>query len=423
MSPPRIGLDCLNLNVRTPDVGATGLPVMVWIHGGGFMTGSGSSPIHDGITWARDGIVHVSINYRMSIDGWLFFGGDTANLGLRDQVAALQWVQDNIAAFGGDPGNVTIFGQSAGAVSVMHLLTAPSAAGLFRRAIAQSGSAMGAEDEVAFHDRVAARLGDQLGVEPTMAGLGAVPMDRLMSACGSLAIEYLSPAFWGAKSFMISAFRPFIDGEVLPEHVVPAVAAGASAGVDVMAGTTRDEMAFAMLPLGLLPEGVPPWTAMALDAFGLTDDDLDGYRKATRPGAPEGILGMAAWTDWAFRIPTIRLLEAHAPQPGRTFGYEFTWPSPAPFAGAVHALEIPFVDDRLADFAAAHGQAINLIGDDAPQSLANAMHAAWIGFATNGDPGWAPYDVETRTTMRFDETSEPVNDLAGDERLMWDGRR
>ena len=139
-NPAIQGEDCLNLAIWSPDVATSGLPVMVWIHGGGYISGTGSSPGYSGRTFARDGVVHVGINYRLGIDGFTYFGDGTDNLGLRDQIAALEWVRDNIAAFGGDPNNVTIFGQSGGGVSVMNLLAMPAARGLFVRAIAQSGS-------------------------------------------------------------------------------------------------------------------------------------------------------------------------------------------------------------------------------------------------------------------------------------------
>jgi carboxylesterase type B len=212
---------------------------------------------------------------------------------------------------------------------------------------------------------------------------------------------------------------------VLPDHVVPCVTGGASGDVDIMAGTNRDEMSFAMQPFGLLGSGGVPdfWSSIALETFGLTVDDLDAYRKSSRPNAAEDELLMAAWTDWAFRIPTIRVVEAHAPQPGRTYAYEMSWPSPVPNVGATHALELPFVHDSLTAAVAGFGPGQNPVGDAPPQSLADDMHRAWVRFAESGDPGWPQYDTSTRTTMRFDVPSQPVDDLAGTERELWDGRR
>jgi para-nitrobenzyl esterase len=418
------GDDCLVLEVHTPDVGAGGLPVMVWIHGGGFMTGSAGGPLHDGGTFAREGIVHVAINYRLHVDGFLYLGPGTANLGLLDQVAALEWVQENIAAFGGDPGNVTIYGQSAGALSVLHLLTMARAQGLFRRAISQSGSTEGAMDlETA--ERFTKHMAELLGVPATAAGLASVSRERLLQGVLVFGLEYASPALWGADTFMISPFRPVLDGEVLVQAPVPAAAAGVGADIDLLAGTTRDECTFTMAPVGLLSELNEPWAAMALDAFGLTWDDLESYRKASRPHADRPELLMAAWTDWAFRIPTLRLAEARA-RAGHahpTWVYEFTWPSPLGEFGSAHSLDMAFIMDRL-DVQPTLPAELDFLGRDAPQSIANTMHGAWASFASTGDPGWAPYDLDRRPTMRFDVDGGLVDDLAGPvERELWDGRR
>jgi para-nitrobenzyl esterase len=417
-NPTVIGEDCLNLNVWTPDPSTSGLPVMVWIHGGGYMTGAGSAIAHDGTAFARDGVVYVSINYRMHVDGFLYLGGDVANLGLRDQVAALEWVRDNVANFGGDPGNVTIFGQSAGGVSVMHLLAMPSAEGLFRRAIAQSGSTrVLAPAELA--TRIAARLGEVLDVAPTPHSMRDLDADRLLAGVVNMAFEYIAPVFWGRESFLVSPFRPVVH-DTLPADTVTALAGGMNAGVDLMTGCTRDEATFAMQPFGLLDNLEPTWLAAALDTFGVTLDDLDVYRRSTRPGAGDPELLMAAWTDWAFRMPAIDMLDAHAGVGGRTYGYEFTWPSPSmPFMGSAHALELPFVFDGLDTFVKHHPEHENPLGDSPPQELADRMHRAWIDFATTGDPGWPAYDAATRTAMQFDETSAPVDGWAAAERDLW----
>src|SRR2546430_1502112 len=175
------GEDCLNLNVWTPDAGADGLPVLVWIHGGSFMNGSGSVGAYDGAAFARDGVVSVTINYRLAAEGFLFLGDGIANLGLLDQVAALRWVQENIAAFGGDPALVTVAGESAGAMSVTTLLSMPLSAGLFGRAIAQSGAGAHTLTE-AEGMMVGGYLADALGVPPDRDAIRAVPLERLLPA-------------------------------------------------------------------------------------------------------------------------------------------------------------------------------------------------------------------------------------------------
>jgi para-nitrobenzyl esterase len=196
------GEDCLTLNIWSPDRRSEGQPVMVWIPGGMFAYhATGASSWYDGSGFARDGIVCITINYRVGADGFLYLGEGNANRGLLDQIAALKWVQENVAAFGGDPGNVTIFGESAGALSVGTLLSLPRAEGLFRRAILQSGAAHHVSS-VATAQRVARRLAEQLGVNATQEAIAAVPVDRLLQAQVKLETDlgaHPDPQRWGSE--------------------------------------------------------------------------------------------------------------------------------------------------------------------------------------------------------------------------------
>jgi para-nitrobenzyl esterase len=423
VSPATQGEDCLNLNVWTPDVTGSGLPVMVWIHGGGFTTGSGAAPVHAGGTFARDGVVYVSINYRLHAEGFTAFEGGTLNCGLLDMVAALEWVQRNIAAFGGDPGNVTVFGQSGGAVGVMHLLAMPATHGLIRRAIAQSGSTEGTVS-VADAEAVAKRYAEILGVAPTADAVRELPHERLVEASLIMTMEFVNPKAWGSRSFLISPFAGIHDGESLPELIVDAVRGGASKDVDLLAGATRDEASGFMVMHQLSGQLDDEWRAAAYQALGLDLDGLAAYREHSRPGATDDELIGVAWGDWGFKIPTLRLLEAHVPQPARTYRYEFIWGSPTlAMLGATHAIDIPFSTDMLAETYAATKDATNVLGDSAPQQLADAMHGAFIDFAKTGDPGWAQYDLDRRTTMVFDTESGLSDDPAAGERLLWEGIR
>jgi len=211
------GEDCLNLNVWTPDPGAAGLPVLVWVHGGSFMNGSGSVTEYDGTAFARDGVVCVTINYRLGAEGFLFLGDGTANLGLLDQLAALRWVRENIAAFGGDPARVTVAGESAGAMSVTTLLSMPLAEGLFAQAIAQSGAGartLTPQEATA----VGGYLADALGVPPDREAIGAVPVDKLVRAASDLVTEVQTsadPGRWGRLALSQLPFAPTVDGTVL----------------------------------------------------------------------------------------------------------------------------------------------------------------------------------------------------------------
>ena len=420
--PAIAGEDSLNLNIWTPDPGKAGLPVMVWLHGGAFSNGTGAATAYDGRRFARDGVVCVTINYRLGVDGFLFLGNGNANLGLLDQIAALHWVQQNIAAFGGDPNNVTIFGESAGGMSAGTLLSMPLARGLFRRAIAQSGAGHHVISP-ATAQIIGKYLAEKLGVDATLEAIAAVPLDRLVQAQVQLSaevFEHPDPARWGEAAANLMPFEPVIDGEVLLARPIDRIASGDGANIDVLVGTNSEEERLFMVPNGTINYINDDILAGTIAAYGLpVAETLASYR-AARPGANAGDLFEAVITDWFFRIPAIRLAEAHARHNGRTYMYEFAWRSPQFDAhlGACHGLEIPFVFDTL-DI----GEMQALLGDNPPQRTADAMHAAWVRFATSGDPGWPQYDLNQRATMRFDTHSEPVNDPHSAERALWEGLR
>ncbi len=416
------GEDCLNLNVWTPDPGQANLPVMVWIHGGAFANGTGAISVYDGSRFARDGVVCVTINYRLGVDGFLDLGDGISNLGLLDQVAALKWVQENIAAFGGDPGNVTIFGQSAGGMSVGTLLSMSQAAGLFRRAIAQSGAGHHAIAP-ASAQYVGRALAAKLGVEPTRAAIAAAPVDRLLQAQVELSAEVFGapdPRKWGEVAANLMPFEPVIDGEVLTALPIKNIAAGSSANVEVMVGTTTEEERLFMVPNGSINAINDAILAGTAVAYGLPVEKALATYGARIPNASPGDLMEAIVTDWFFRIPAIRLAEARVTAPAPTYMYEFAWRSPQfeGRLGACHALEIGFVFDTLAD-----PEGEPLVGPEPPQQLADTMHAAWVAFATRGDPGWPRYDLQRRATMRFDTVSEILDDPRSAERALWEGLR
>jgi para-nitrobenzyl esterase len=421
------GEDCLNLNVWTPDPGAAGLPVMVWIQGGQFEISSTAA--YNGSHFARDGVVCVVINWRVGADGFLYLGDEYANLGLLDQVAALEWVKENIAAFGGDPANVTVFGESAGAMSIATLLSMPRADGLFRRAIAQSGAAHFVNSaETA--SRIGRYLAEKLGVPPTREAIAALSVERLLTAQAELTADLLAhpdPDRWGPQMVgSMMPWQPVIDGEVIPGPPIERIAAGAGAGVEVIVGTNTDDWRLFLVitdAIGQItddiltgPVGVHRYQALA--AYGLPAETALASYRARYPEAGPGDLLAAVQTDWWTRIPAIRLADARARATSGTYMYEFAWPATG--LGAVHALEIPFVFDTLSKDAPLFGP---LLGEDPPQELADAMHTAWISFATNGNPGWPKYDTGRRATMRFNTPSQVVDDPRAWERALWEGIR
>jgi para-nitrobenzyl esterase len=423
-NPSIPGEDCLNLNIWSPDLGSVRHPVMVWIHGGLFEFGTGAA--YDGSHFARDGIVCVTINYRVGAEGFLSLGEGNANLGLLDQIAALEWVRENIAAFGGAPDNVTIFGESAGAMSVATLLAMPRAEGLFRRAIAQSGAAHHAIS-TATARRVGQHLAAKLGVEATREAIALVPVDHLLQAQAELSADLIAhpdPEYWGGE--VVAAmllWQPVVDGDTIPTPPLDRIIAGAGAGIEVMIGTNTDEHRAMLVPGGAIDQVTAESLDGAVAAYGLpVEATLAAYR-AAHPGASSGDLLAAIMTDWYWRIPAIRLADAHAQGGAATYMYEFDWHSPEfdGLFGACHGLEIAFVFDTLDKrFKPFMGP---LLGSEPPQQLADKMHAAWVTFATNGGCGWPKYDLSRRATMRFDLTSAVVDDPRSAERALWEGVR
>ncbi len=423
-APERTSEDCLHLNVWTPGLDDGRRPVMVWVHGGSFMTGSGSGGLYRGGVLAGEGdVVVVTINYRLGLLGFLghpaldepgttWLDGmpwtGTANWGLADQVAALTWVRDHIAGFGGDPGNVTLFGESAGGMSVATLLGAPAAAGLFHRAIVESGPPYSCSAEVAA-DR-AERIAAHLGVACTRDGFGAVPADRLVEAAGELA------GLAGDAGLLMT---PVVDGGLVPRPPLNAVAAGASSGVPLLIGTTRDESAFFALGSPALRsldlEGLRRWMRRVTPDPTAADEVIASVRAArsARGEATEPLdLWSAIATEYVFRAASVRLAGAHAASadPGvGTYCYLFTWESPAfgGILGSCHALEVPFVFGTVKSPMV---QGFSGGGEDA-FALSAAMRRSWTTFARSGVPSCAPPGAGPTAWPQWDAVRRPTTVL------------
>ncbi len=412
------GEDYLNVNVWTPDPGGSGLPVIVWIHGGAFVRGAASIPTYDGASFARDGVVLVGINYRLGVPGFAVLPDAPQNLGLRDQLLALRWVQDNVAAFGGDPSRVTIMGESAGGMSVATLLASPAATGLFSAAVVQSGNAVSVA-RPAEARRVTEAVAAALGVEATGAALGELDPQALLAAQTSVAVQLAldpDPGRWGESvvrgGLGIMSTFPSIDGDVVPDVPLARIAAGSAAGTPLLAGTTAEEFRLFTVPSGVAG-GITQETLPAVLARYGWDPAVAATYAANRPGAAPGDVVTAMLTDAAFRAPTAMLALAQQATGADTFVYELGWPSPVAGLGACHALDLGFVFDTLGS-----GTGPALAGDHPPQRLADTMHAAWVRFATEGDPGWPTYRPDARAVMVFDEESEVVEDPRAEE-LDW----
>lgn len=413
------GEDCLRLNVWTPACDGARRPVLVWIHGGAFVMGAGSQTIYSGETLARRGdVVVVTLNYRLGSFGFLHLdeisGGRvpaTGNEGLLDQIAALEWVRDEIAAFGGDPERVTVFGESAGSISVATLLALPRAKGLFRSAILQSGSA----NFVASREqslRVAEAFLGELRLAPQDCGrLLEVPAADLLAAQQRVHLR-LQNKMRGLP------FAPVVDGAVLPSPPFTAIGDGAAASVRLLVGTNLDEMKlFGMVdPMARSLDEAQlldrcERLAPGIDTQGKSHGSraIEVYRTARgsrgqRVAAPD--IWYAFDSDRAFRYPAMRLAELQARHQNDTYAYLFTWASPFldGALGACHALEIPFV------FGTHTHPMVGRFTGAGPQAdkLATAMQDAWISFAHCGNPGrigfdpWPGYAADARATMILD---------------------
>jgi para-nitrobenzyl esterase len=421
--------DCLYLNVFTPAADDARRPVMVWIHGGGFVTGGACQALYEGGPLVvRGDVVLVTLNYRLGMLGYLDLPelrGAVPNAGQLDQIAALEWVRDNIALFGGDPGNVTIFGESAGGMAVSTLLAMPAARGLFHKAIAQSGAGSSCLDRESA-ERVADAWLRRLGLgRDTASKLREVGPDALIAAQVAAAED-----FRDGRIFLAAA--PVVDGESLPTSPLEAVRGGGARDVPLLTGTTLDEWRLFEMPslikdldrarvlrrLGrMLPRGADADALLEAYAAARGEDPADPEQAKS--------LYLAIRTDRVFRIPAIRLAEAHAAHQEATFMYLFSWPSPARRGelGACHAIELAFVFGTLD----APGMDRFAGAGPAAERLSARTMDAWLAFARSGSPGhgalpeWERYETARRSTMQLDAEPSLVDGPMDHERAAWDG--
>ncbi|MFA4896549.1 carboxylesterase/lipase family protein [Microbacterium sp.] len=406
--PAIAGDNTLNVNVFTPSLDGS-LPVLVWIHGGGYTEGSPASPWYDGSTFNRDGVVTVSISYRLGFDGFGFIEGAPHNRGMLDWIAALEWVQKNIAAFGGDPSRVTIGGQSAGGGAVLALLGMPSAQHLFRGAISISGALADVPLDQA-RER-SSRLAALAGVTADVDGFRSVDetaLHGLQSEAASakhglaaLADQLASGPSWG----------PMIDGDLISEATVDALRAGVGGDKPLLLGAADDE--FTMVAererskLRLIP------AALLMRLFLGNRDARRAYLEANAPQRAKGTAAMIGRyiSDHVFRALVPRVAEARNTADAPTWAYRFSWVSPAK-GWACHCLDVPFWFDGLD-----RERVDALAGPHPPQSLADEMHAAAVRFITDRDPGWPAWRSRPGTTRVFDGAGPQVTDTAYDSVL------
>jgi para-nitrobenzyl esterase len=412
------GEQYLNLNVWAPADARPGarLPVFLWIHGGSFTNGSGSVADYDGNRFAADGVVCVTINYRLGAEGFLALPDGTPNRGLLDIVAALRWVRDEIETFGGDPAKVTVGGQSAGAMAICALLAMPAAAGLFRAAVLQSGAGLHTIGPQSAR-LVAERVGELLGAPPTRSSLAELAPQRLVEVARTVAnaMPRSDVATWGELAVKRLPFSPFVDGEVLPAMPLDAIAAGASADVRLLLCTTRAEWRLFVVPSGLIETTDDAALAATAARIGLASDGLTAYRKR-RTGASPGEVLSAVLTDFVYRLPALRLAEARPAGAAPTWLARFDGVDIAANGGlgSCHASDIPFV------FGTADRPEMRpRLGADPSPAVTEVVHGAWVRFVRDGDPGWPAADRTGRPTALLAHGIEVVSDPDAADRYLW----
>jgi len=376
------GADWLTANVWSPGVDGSH-PVMVWIHGGAYTFGTSGLPEYDGAALARDGVVVVTFNYRVGLEGFGLLPDSPANRGLLDQVAALRWVQANIAGFGGDPDRVTVFGQSAGAGSIAALLAMPTARGLFHRAIVQSMP--GTFFTPALAADIARVCAGEVGLEPgQLAQIEPAQLPNVADGVAARLDQYADR--WGQPAHAGVLFAPVVDGDILPTTPWH----GVTGDVDLIVGHTRHEQRLLSLITGQLGTVTAAQASQAADIFA---PDPARYREAFPD--PEELFDVVR-SDWLFRMPSLMLADAQLAAGGKAYLYELTWAAPGMggMLGSCHGLDVPLVFGNLLA-----GQPAMLLegATSQAQAVSAQMRAAWTAFGAGGDPGWPDHgDGSTR---------------------------
>ncbi|MFE4456000.1 carboxylesterase/lipase family protein [Nocardia tengchongensis] len=405
------GDDILTVNVFTPNPDPDAkLPVLVWIHGGGFVAGSPASPWYDGAAFNRDGVVLVSAGYRLGIEGFLHLDDAPDNRGVLDWIAALTWVRDNIAAFGGDPAKVTIAGQSAGGGAVWALMNTPSAKGLFRAGISESGALTQPNDR-ATALAMSALFTKRTGRPATAAALRDLSKTGLQDLEDKL--RALGP---DSSAATLLGLAPWADGTLIPATSAEVLKSGADQDVPLMLGFTAHEFNAAPLT-GNRPPVTDTTLPAALGALGFDPSSAAAFTLAY-PGRTANQIAGQAQSDAVIRMPSYRVAEMRAGRQQPTWLYEFTWTSTAPdYQGmSFHCLDVPFAFDLL------RAQGVTAVtGSNPPQALADAIHQAWVSFVSNGDPGdaWPRYTLDRRETMIWSDASHVQSDPFAAQRPIW----
>jgi para-nitrobenzyl esterase len=430
-SADNVSEDCLVLNVWTPAADSAKRPVMVWLHGGGFAIGCGSTPAIDGTRLAlRGDVVVVTLNHRLNVFGYLDLSGiggttfeQSGNAGMLDILLALEWVRDNVVAFGGDPGNVTIFGESGGGGKVLSLLSMPPARGLFHRAIVQSGPLLRVNTRERAEKTAHTLLGELGLTNDTLGQIENMSHPQLVAAALATEARMRGPRILDGS---MGCWQPVLDDTLLPHHPGDPASHGLFPDIPVMIGTTKDELA---MHFGILPN----FGSMTMEEAGqicalVTGEpmgDVLAFYKSVQPDESPSYLMANVLSDLGAWYPTIGLAEGRAAKADApVYHYVLGWETPV-MGGrfrSPHVLDIPLMFDNV-------DMMPRFLGDGPePQRVADQMSDTWIAFARAGRPDnaaiprWASYNSGRRASMFFDVNSKLVEDYKAPIRRFWQDR-
>ncbi|CAG8999518.1 MAG: Carboxylesterase [Candidatus Celerinatantimonas neptuna] len=405
----------LTLNIWTPkgaSLSVKKLPVMVWIPGGAFIREDASESAYNGKHFAKQGIIVVTVNYRVGVDGFMHIPGAPDNRGILDQIFALNWVHQNISRFGGNPSDVTLFGQSAGAENVAILLGTPRAKGLFQRAIMQSPPMQTIKPYQA--KRLAQAYVAKLGISLTEKDLESVSYLRLVKNVTALGQAVKDRSKWGMLSWGGTAFLPIINTRLIPQKPMDNLARYADSKVPVIVGSTNQESRMFMVPGGKIDKVKSATLKLFLHDLKLPGNASSIY--SLKNGQSVGDTYTQLQSDYTFRMTAQHIAETLVKNGNPVWYYHFAWHSPAfnGRLGAAHFVDVPYTFDTIYTT-----QAKTFVGSSPSESLAKTMHNDWASFAKVGQPNWPQYSFDLRKTMRFDSVSKVVDNPQKEVRRLW----
>lgn len=389
----------LTLNIWRPGNGEEKLPVMVWIPGGAWIREDATESFYDGSVFAKKGVMVVTVNYRVGVDGFMHFAERPDNRGIADQIAALRWIQRNIANFGGNPDRVTLFGQSAGAGSVAIILGNPETKGLYQQVILQSPSMKWLSPADA--TRITRQFTDNLGIPADPEAVAKVPFDELDQNVLKVGEQIKDAAQWGRISLGGTAFLPVADAKIIDRSPMEDLAKNDGNRVPVIVGSTDSEYRLFLMPGGRLQKITDKDVNTVINVLGLPADALQAYTKNSISAENPGDIYAQIMSDYTFRMPALNIARMMS-RNQNTWFYNFSWRSLAYNGrlGAAHFVDVPFT------FGTIHTkEAETFIGTNPPQSLSDRMNNAWVAFAKYGNPGWPQYSDKDKKTMIFDTKS------------------